>query len=236
MENNNPFEDIREKILHGRDLDEFTQMGVANELLSICDAFDDYFGIVRNGRDDYPYYLPKSKVIDPLTYGSGQSERLKISVSKIITLLNRVKEPLQAIREKLTKDNTFYLNLSSTIVSIVLRVPVSSINSYQKPSSYDYSRYSVISGVDTELQGIVLESYKVFNAVKDYDMTAECRDYYESNKATLYSIISSIDQVSNTASKKNSIPSKSSSGCMVAVVVISSSLIACLCCIVMVLL
>lgn len=238
MEKTNPLEDIREEILRGKALgyiDEFSQIGISNELLCISDALDDYCGIVRDPPKESSFYLPNSRVFESLLAGSEQDERIKKRVSTILILVNRVREPLQGIREKLGEDNSFYLSLSSTIVSIVLRVPIASLNSYQKPSPYDYRRYSVISGVDTVLQTIVVESYKAFDAVKDFDMTAECREYYEKNKDTLYSIIRSINQVSNSTTRKASTTTESSNGCMVAALVISTSLIACLCGVVMVL-
>lgn len=237
MEKSNPLEDIREEILRGKALgylDEFSQIGVSNELLRISDALDVYYGIVRDSPNESSFYLPKSKVVESLLLGSEQDERIRKRVRDILILVNRVKEPLQGIKEKLSEDNSFYLNLSSTIVSIVLRVPIASLNSYQKPSPYDYRRYNVISGVDIVLQTIVAESYRAFDAVKDFDMTAECREYYEKNKDTLCSIIKSINQVGNSTTIKSSTTQNNNAGCMIAALVISFSLIACLCGVVMV--
>ena len=127
-----------------------------------------------------------------------------------------------------------YLNLSSAIVSIALRNVVSSVNSYQKPSYYDYKRYDMISGVDKEFSNLVFGGLKVFNMLSDFDMTKECHDNYEANRKTILSMAESIKDAylhprSNLHSKS------SSSGCIVLALTVSTSIVACLCGILMIL-
>ena len=53
MESKNPLEEIREAILESRLFgieNEISQMGVSDELLSISDALDNYYGIKRKTR------------------------------------------------------------------------------------------------------------------------------------------------------------------------------------------
>ncbi len=153
---------------------------------------------------------------------------------KTTALLEEVKTSLESIREKLSIDDTVYLNLSSAIVSIALRNVVSSVNSYQKPSYYDYKRFDMISGVDKEFSNLVFGGLKVFNMLSDFDMTKECHDNYEANRKTILSMAESIKDAylhprSNLHSKS------SSSGCIVLALTLSTSIIACLCGIVMIL-
>lgn len=239
MEIKNPLEEIRNAILESQLFgveNEITQLGVSKELLKISDALDNYYGIKRKDEPDTVEIMGGAYRIKPSPYissivGNPLGEE---KFGKTTALLEEVKTSLESIREKLSIDDTVYLNLSSAIVSIALRNVVSSVNSYQKPSYYDYKRFDMISGVDKEFSNLVFGGLKVFNMLSDFDMTKECHDNYEANRKTILSMAESIKDAylhprSNLHSKS------SSSGCIVLALTLSTSIVACLCGIVMIL-
>lgn len=239
MEIKNPLEEIRNAILESQLFgveNEITQLGVSKELLKISDALDNYYGIKRKDEPDTVEIMGGAYRIKPSPYissivGNPLGEE---KFGKTTALLEEVKTSLESIRKKLSIDDTVYLNLSSAIVSIALRNVVSSVNSYQKPSYYDYKRFDMISGVDKEFSNLVFGGLKVFNMLSDFDMTKECHDNYEANRKTILSMAESIKDAylhprSNLHSKS------SSSGCIVLALTLSTSIVACLCGIVMIL-
>lgn len=239
MEIKNPLEEIRNAILESQLFgveNEITQLGVSKELLKISDALDDYYGIKRKDELDTVEIMGGAYRIKPNPYissivGNPLGEE---KFGKTTALLEEVKTSLESIKEKLSIDDPVYLNLSSAIVSIALRNVVSSVNSYQKPSYYDYKRYDMISGVDKEFSNLVFGGLKVFNMLSDFDMTKECHDNYEANRKTILSMAESIKDAylhprSNLHSKS------SSSGCIVLALTFSTSIVACLCGILMIL-
>lgn len=239
MEIKNPLEEIRNAILESQLFgveNEITQLGVSKELLKISDALDNYYGIKRKDEPDTVEIMGGAYRIKPSPYissivGNPLGEE---KFGKTTALLEEVKTSLESIREKLSIDDTVYLNLSSAIVSIALRYVVSSVNSYQKPSYYDYKRYDMISGVDKEFSNLVFGGLKVFNMLSDFDMTKECHDNYEANRKTILSMAESIKDAylhprSNLHSKS------SSSGCIVLALTLSTSIVVCLCGILMIL-
>lgn len=239
MEIKNPLEEIRNAILESQLFgveNEITQLGVSKELLKISDTLDNYYGIKRKDEPDTVEIMGGAYRIKPSPYissivGNPLGEE---KFGKTTALLEEVKTSLESIREKLSIDDTVYLNLSSAIVSIALRNVVSSVNSYQKPSYYDYKRFDMISGVDKEFSNLVFGGLKVFNMLSDFDMTKECHDNYEANRKTILSMAESIKDAylhprSNLHSKS------SSSGCIVLALTLSTSIVACLCGIVMIL-
>lgn len=239
MEIKNPLEEIRNAILESQLFgveNEITQLGVSKELLKISDALDNYYGIKRKDEPDTVEIMGGAYRIKPSPYissivGNPLGEE---KFGKTTALLEEVKTSLESIREKLSIDDTVYLNLSSAIVSIALRNVVSSVNSYQKPSYYDYKRFDMISGVDKEFSNLVFGGLKVFNMLSDFDMTKECHDNYEANRKTILSMAESIKDAylhprSNLHSKS------SSSGCIVLALTLSTSIVACLCGVVMIL-
>jgi hypothetical protein len=176
------------------------------------------------------YRIKPSPYISSIVGNSLGEEKF----GKTTALLEEVKTSLESIKERLSIDDPVYLNLSSAIVSIALRNVISSVNSYQKPSYYDYKRYDMISGVDKEFSNLVFGGLKVFNMLSDFDMTKECHDNYEANRKTILSMAESIKDAylhprSNLHSKS------SSSGCIVLALTLSTSIVACLCGILMIL-
>ena len=241
MESKNPLEEIRSVIL-GSQLfgieNEITQLGVSEELLIISDALDNYYGIKRKEEPDTveimggAYSIIKLNPYVSSIVGNPLGEE---RFGNTTTLLKKVKPSLQSIKEKLSKDDPLYLNLSSTIVSIALRNVVSSVNSYQKPTYHDYNRYDMISGVDKELSNLVFGGLKVFNMLSDFDMTKDCLDNYGANREAILSMAESIKDAYIHPRRNSSYSRSSSSGCIVLTVVFSTSIVACLCGILMIL-
>ena len=57
MEKKNPFEEVRTAILASQLLgieNEVSELGISDELLDICDAIDDYYGIKKKPVTQYP--------------------------------------------------------------------------------------------------------------------------------------------------------------------------------------
>lgn len=239
MESKNPLEEIREAILESRLFgieNEISQMGVSDELLSISDALDNYYGIKRKQEPDTvevmggTYRIKASPYISSIVGNPWGKEKF----SKTTALLEEVKTPLESMRKKLPDNDPIYLNLSSAIVSIALRNVVSSVNSYKKPAYHDYRRYDLISGVDNEFSSLVLGGLNVFNMLSDFDMTKDCFDNYETNRKTILSMAESIREA--MLHPNHNLQSKSSSsGCIVLALAISTSIVACFCGIIIIL-
>lgn len=235
MESKNPLEEIREAILESRLFgieNEISQMGVSDELLSISDALDNYYGIKRKQEPDTVEMMGGTYRIKPSPYISSivGNPWGKEKFSKTTALLEEVKTPLESMRKKLPDNDPIYLNLSSAIVSIALRNVVSSVNSYKEPAYHDYRRYDMISGVDKEFSNLVFGGLKVFNKLSDFDMTKECLDNFEANRKTILSMAESIREAM-LHPRRNLQSKSSSSGCIVLALALSTSIIACLCCI-----
>ncbi|MBO7139954.1 MAG: hypothetical protein J6W19_05205 [Prevotella sp.] len=239
MESKNPLEEIRNAILESQLLgveNDVTKLGVSEELMKICDALDNFYGIKRKDEQNTVEIMGGVYRIKPNPYissivGNPFGEE---KFGKTTALLKEVKTSLKTMKEKLSIDDPVYLNLSSAIVSIALRNVVSSVNSYQKPAYYDYKRYDLISGVDKEFSNLVFGGLKVFNMLSDFDMSKECHDNYEANRKTILSLAESIkDAYLHPRSHLHS--KSSSSGCIVLVLTLSTSIVACLCGILMIL-
>lgn len=243
MENKNPIEEIRNAVLESKILgidNEISRMGVSNELLKISDALDVYYGIERtpNESSSNEGFVLNNYKIEPNPYFSNLISSIvddplrdikNSKYDKITNLLSDVKAPLKSMKVKLSTNDSVYLNLSSAIVSIALREVVSSVNSYQKPSYYDYKRYDPISGVDYVFHNLVFGGLKVFNELSDFDMTKECLNNYETNRKTLLSIAESIHQSMLHPRRTSSTTNSRNSGCAVLALAISASVAVCLC-------
>lgn len=231
MESKNPLEEIRSAILESQFFgveNEITKMGVSDELLKISDALDLYYGISREPKAKPAlgvYEIKQSPLITKMLNDTSYYRSFH-AFQGTLDLINKVKEPLDSMKDKLSKDNPIYLNLSSAIVSIALRNVVSSINSYQKPAYNDYKRYNLISGIDNELSNLVIRGLNVLNELNDFDMTQDCSDNYEANRKTLLSMAENIREA--MSHPRTSSAKSSSSGCLVLAFVVSTSLMACL--------
>lgn len=146
---------------------------------------------------------------------------------KEIDLVNNVKTALESIKQRLSKDNPLYLNISTAIASIVVKSVVSSINSYKPHNSYSYRQYNPSTNFDGNYYYLIKSGSNVFRKLKDFDMTNEFSANYETNRDAIFSmekkLTDSILHPRTTTSKKSS-----SSGCMVLALVLSTTMFSCL--------
>ena len=238
----NPLEKIRNAIL-GSQLfgveNEISRLGVSDELMKISDALDSYYGIVRETneepsneggligvmnnlyRTNPPSYM---KVLTRSSFSRYGEEKF----SNVMSLLSRVKEPLSKIKEALSKENPLYLDISTMIVSIAVHNVVSALNSYQKPPSYEYERYDPFTGLDIEYSNLITSGKKVFDKLRDYDMTQECFDNYKANGTVISSQAQRISDAILNPKAFSSSKKSSSSGCLILALTVSTSIVVCI--------
>lgn len=242
MASKNPLEEVRSHILQCRQLgieDEFSELKISEEVFKISDALDRYYGINRsNERTSSPGNpgLEKSDLITVFDeYYKNHGHLWSMSQSRqnetreyfqqTKRLLSSVKEPLTSIKNKRSSQDTFYLSLSSTIVSIAIRDVVSEVNSYQKPSPSNITRYHPMTGVDMLYSKLIIRALEVIDILYHFDMTPECKENYEANRKSLQTIKDYIIKTENAALQRRS--KQSSSGCLVFLLVASTSLFVC---------
>ena len=246
MEKKNPFEEVRSAILASQLLgieNEVSELGISDELLDICDAIDDYYGIKKKPVTQYPsdtndnnqiYKIFEVKPKQLFLTDYDKFEQLQsIDFAKDLNLLKRTEVQLKSIKRKLPEDNPIYIQISSAIASIAIRDVVSTINSYQRPiTTYNLRTYDFLTGVDMLYSNIIYKGIDVFYELKKFDMTQDCYDVFQSN----YNRISAIcDKISDTILNPPS-TKKNSSGCMVVAITLSTSIIASLCVLICILL
>lgn len=235
MEKKNPLEDLRTEIIKSRSsgsLDEFTQAGISNEILDLCDALDSFYGIDRSPKMASSNTKASSMwdVIDQNYKSNSVSNSVLNSMrvskqwnySRTNTLIQKSKESLISLKEKLSIENPLYINLSSMIVSIALQDVVSSVNSFQDPKSANISYCGQNSGFRYYYYLIIKESLEVIRALKDFDMTEDCKHYYEENRKELETITQEINQ--EVLGRESSTRAKSS-GCMVFIIFLFASIL-----------
>ncbi len=247
MEKQNPLENIRNAILASQLFgveNDISQLGVSDELMTISDALDSYYGIVREKKDDSSnedgligvmnevYRNPGrySSILRQTAYDNPITQFGKEKFINVQSLLRQVKDPLSKIRQILSKENPLYLNISTTIASIAISTVVSSINNY-KPTSispYNTDLLSLRTGIDAGYYNLITSGQKVFRDLEDFDMTNDVLDNFEANKKEIYSLYNKISNrllnPKNLTSQKNS----SGSGCLVMLFVLSASMLSCL--------
>lgn len=236
MEKKNPLENLRTEIIKNQSLGylgEFTQAGVSGEILALCDALDSFYGIDRSSKKASSNTKASSflDVIDQnykknsVSYSVLNSMRVgkQWNYSRTNTLIQKSKEPLASMREKLSKENQLYLNISSVITSIALQDIVSSVNSFQEPKPTGISYYGQHSGFGNHYY-LIKESLEVIRALKGFDMTEECKQHYEENRKTLETISQKINHTVLQYGRESSTQTKSS-GCMVFIIVLFASIL-----------
>ncbi|MDE7455128.1 MAG: hypothetical protein K2M96_00295 [Prevotella sp.] len=227
MENKNPLEEVRIAVLEGQLLsnvlgveNEITQMGISDELLEICNALDDYYGINRRQEPDAAEATGVYRIKSPLFMENiMESDYYRMNkFNKTMSLLEQVKEPLKSMKEKLSEEDPVYLNLSSAIVSIALRDVVSVINSYEKPTSFYDMRQPRFLNHSLIGAGLI-----VFDKLNSFDMSKECFDCYEANRKA---IVYMSDELQALVEKILH-PARNNSGCFVLTLIVSTSIMAC---------
>lgn len=244
MEKKNPLENIRKAIIGGRFSgieNEVTRLGVSDELMKISDALDIFYGIERE-KKEVPsnegghgsligvmneYYKTHPNSYTASLSRTSYSRYLETSFGGELSLLSKVKAPLLNMKQKLSKDNSLYLDISTTIASIAFNSVVSRINSYKKaprsPFESNYS-YSSLTGIDDDYCQLIINGVKVFGELDSFDMAPEFHDNYLANRKVIFSLLDKIDELMHkpltSASSKSS-----SSGCMVVAIALSTSMI-----------
>ncbi|WP_439882191.1 CFI-box-CTERM domain-containing protein [Pontibacter sp. MBLB2868] len=163
--------------------------------------------------DDKPERDRQKKIETDLVFITAKLKRfndLPDSIENAKDLIVSCKPRLLNIKQVLGAYDKLYLQISSTIVGNAQGMLVSIVNRSQDKitSSYDpSSKYILLLAHST----VVEESLTVLNLLSSLDMTPEVRTRYNSNKQTLQSVKSQMDQVSKPRSKTSS-----GSGCYIA--------------------
>ena len=239
MEKKNPLENIRKAIIGGRFSgieNEVTRLGV----MKISDALDIFYGIERE-KKEVPsnegghgsligvmneYYKTHPNSYTASLSRTSYSRYLETSFGGELSLLSKVKAPLLDMKQKLSKDNSFYLDISTTIASIAVNSVVSRINSYKKTpkSPFESDLFSSMTGIDDDYCQLIINGVKVFGELDSFDMAPEFHDNYLADRKVIFSLLDKIDELMHkpltSASSKSS-----SSGCMVVAIALSTSMI-----------
>jgi len=235
MQTKNPLEEIREVIVRSRKVgytDEFTKMGVSDEILIISDALDKYYEISREPKPEPApgvYEIKPSPLIQKLNDDFTRTYHTSHLFERTHILLDTVKEPLQVIKMKLEngQETPFSTQLSSLIVSIALQKVVEEVNSCQKSQSDIYQRYprQYDSGYAHADLFSLRNAQDVMTKLADFEMTKECKENYETNRMALSSIIdykfTAIESEAHRVEKRNN------SGCMILLFALSTSMAIC---------
>lgn len=245
MENiKNPLNDLRNKIIHDVYLTNIIEspfIPVAKEVLEICDAIDVFLGIKKEAEKKQNTSIPEGMQKVPnlfssvngiygsstySLYGSDKSYEKDIAafnrkISKVYKLINNTKEPLNSMKIKIGQGNTFYINISTCVASLLLNETVSSFNSYKAPNPYD-SLYNPLNYGPVDVKMVYLEigteCIKAINDIMKYDMSEECKANCKKNKEALSSIIDSMINPPKQVKRNES-------GCLILILAVSSSLV-----------
>lgn len=186
MEKKNPLEEFRKEIQKSHPdgyIDDFTKLGISDEILDICDALDRFYGIYKTPQTS------GDKIVDILNstlnytnYTSYTSRSLNsigpFPFSSAENLVHETKKPLSQIKLKLSKENPLYLNMSSAIVTIIVNSIVTKVNNYHSIKPYTL-------GMDIRYLRLINAAVKTMTLMKDFDMTVECRNNYDENRNLL---------------------------------------------------
>lgn len=240
MEKKNPLENIRKAIIGGQFSgieNEITRLGVSEELMKISDALDSYYGIVRERKEEpsdvggligvmNEYYKTHPDSFAASLSRTPYSRSLEMSFSNELSLLSRVKAPLLDMKQKLSTENSLYLDISTTIASIAFNSVVSRINSYKKTpkSPFESDLFSSMTGLDNDYCDLITNGVNVFRELDDFDMATEFRANYEVNRKVIFSLQEKIHEILFKPETRKSSKS-SSSGCMILTLVLSASML-----------
>lgn len=233
MEKENPLEDLRTEILRNQSdglIDDFIRMGIADDILMICDALDGYYGINRSQKTSGDEVLDALNLYLKPSYSYYSRKALDMPFNSrthflsVKNLIEVTKIPLSDIKQKTSNDNPLYINLSSMIAAIAVRGVVSTVNNYQKPKTYTNSCYSQVLGIDLNYYNLISDALKVMSSLKDFDMSQECINNYEENRKSLVKISLAINKAI-LQNDKSSSSQKESGGCMVFMIVLFASIL-----------
>ena len=225
MEVKNPLENERIKNIYNyiNELEMvFSNQDVLNDVIKIRELFDDYFGV------NLFKTLQSSVLIEPTSglFNDFYSEKLNLErrLKKEADFLNRVREPLNNVKLNLSRNNPFYVKLSTIIVAevrdavfqVISDVETKSIHTL--PSKYDNNyRFNLYSF-------LIPEAFKIFNILKEFDMTNECSSVFLSKYNKIEMMKKNIDDVIIRNFQKTANTSKEGTGCLLSVLIISTSI------------
>lgn len=225
----NPLEDLREEILNNQaeeNIDDFTQMGIAEEVLMLCDALDRYYGIDKSKVKTDSNTFVSDNWMNNLYHEDSFLSRSRNSITYHMLNENIVGRPrqckseelvkesspyLNSIRNKLSKENPLYLQLSSLIASIAVRDVVSTLNNFYSSSSSTGYRNNM--GLGGKLFPLLNSAGNVMSVLKGFDMTDECKGNYEENRKRIMEYRQSIEDAVREYSYKSNAKAENS-GCM----------------------
>lgn len=107
------------------------------------------------------------------------------SFSDINSFIDGCRSDLLLVRQKLGTSNSLYLKISSAVASAAINALVEKINAAQQMANITSDRDS--------LKGDVASALSTMSKISSLDMTAECRNYFNSNNSTLNSINSQLN-------------------------------------------
>lgn len=103
----------------------------------------------------------------------------------INSFIDCCRSDLLLVRQKLGVSNSLYLKISSAVASAAINALVEKINAAQQMANITSDRDS--------LKGDVASALSTMSKISSLDMTAECRNYFNSNNSTLNSINSQLN-------------------------------------------
>lgn len=176
--------------------------------------------------------LPPSEVIAEDKFIKAELAsyaRLSTTISNAVSLLNKTQPKLQSIKSKLGPSNTYYLQMSTLMVSAALHNIIEEVNRAQEKVKLDMilDRYNALSNI----QSVMRSAWNATKIMDGFDMELSFKtNRYNPNRNTLRDLCNQIGISTSTYSSGNSSTSSysgsysssgssSGSGCMVGVMV-----------------
>ena len=177
--------------------------------------------------------LPPSEVISEdkvIKAELASYARLSTTISNAVSLLNKTQPKLQSIKSKLGPSNTYYLQMSTLMVSAALHNIIEEVNRAQEKVKLDMilDRYNALSNI----QSVMRSAWNATKIMDGFDMESSFKtNRYNPNRNTLRDLCNQIGISTSTYSSSNSSStssysgsysssgSSSGSGCMVGIMV-----------------
>jgi uncharacterized membrane protein YgcG len=177
--------------------------------------------------------LPPSEVISEDKFIKAELAsyaRLSTTISNAVSLLNKTQPKLQSIKSKLGPSNTYYLQMSTLMVSAALHNIIEEVNRAQEKVKLDMilDRYNALSNI----QSVMRSAWNATKIMDGFDMESSFKtNRYNPNRNTLRDLCNQIGISTSTYSSGNSSStssysgsysssgSSSGSGCMVGIMV-----------------
>ena len=117
--------------------------------------------------------------------------RLPEKISYAVTLLNNTKSHLQSIKNKLGAANSYYLKMSTQIVSNALHNVVEEVNAVQSDPQISV-RLQLGLGLDStslsKIKDAIREAWKATTIMDGFDLEPKFKSNYDKNRSTLKSM------------------------------------------------